>query len=216
MAGLRLLADRTGGRAALFMKGEEALAHIDRTSRSQYVLGYYPTNGEQNGRYRHITVKVTRPGLTALYRNGYFARQLLVPTDRRQFMAFSRILAAGSYPGPIRDIGVSVDATRDASTGEVRVAVSVKPDRIRVVERDGRQFVELDVALFNGDTRDRLISQLWQRIDLNLSAAEMSTAISNDIQYTMRFTPQRTPANVKVVVYDHVSDLIGTAAAPVR
>ena len=216
MAGLRLLADRTGGRAALFKKGADALADIDRTSRSQYVLGYYPTNGEQDGRYRNITVKVTRPGVTALYRNGYFARQLLVPTDRRRFMAFSRILAAGSYPGPIRDIGVSVDATRDLSTGEIRVAVVVTPHRIRVVERDGRQFVELDVALFKGDTRDRLISQLWQRIDLNLSAAEMATAMSNDIQYTMRFTPQRTPANVKVVVYDHVSDLIGTAAAPVR
>lgn len=216
MAGLRLLADRTGGRAALFKTGAQALGDIDRASRSQYVLGYYPTNGEQDGRYRKITVKVTRPGVTALYRNGYFARQLLVPTDRRQFMAFSRILAAGSYPGAIRDIAVSVNATRDPATGEVRIAVTVKPNRLRVVERDGRHFVELDVALFNGDTRDELVSQLWQRIDLNLSAAEMATAMSNDIKYTMRFIPERTPANVKVVVYDHVSDLIGTAAAPVR
>lgn len=216
MAGLRLLADRTGGRAALFKKGAEALDDIDRASRSQYTLGYYPSNGEQDGRYRSITVKVTRPGVTALYRNGYYARQQLVPTDRRQFMAFSRILAAGNYPGPIRDIGLQVEASVDRATSEVRIAVTVKPDRLRVTERDGRQYVELDVAVFNGDTRDRLVSQMWQRIDLNLTPAEMAIAMSNDIAYTLRFTPQRMPANVKVVVYDHVSDLIGSAGAPVR
>ena len=216
MAGLKTLAERTGGSAALFMRGSAALDRIDRSSRSQYMIGYYPTNGEQNGRFRRITVKVRRPDVTVLYRSGYYARPQLVPVDRRQFMAYSRILAAGNYPGPIGDIGVSVDATVNRASGEVRIAVAVKPDGLRVVEREGVHLVELDVAVFSGDERERLVNQLWQRIDLKLSASELADALSKDIRYTLTFKPERAPAHVKVIVYDHASDLLGSGTSAVR
>ena len=111
LEGLKTLAERTGGRAALFKWGDAALDAIDRSSRSQYLLGYYPANGDQDGRFRRITVKVNRPGVDVFYRRGYYARQQLVPLDRRQFMAYNRITAAGNYPGAIGDITVSVEAS---------------------------------------------------------------------------------------------------------
>ncbi|MEX2273530.1 MAG: VWA domain-containing protein [Vicinamibacterales bacterium] len=216
LAGLRTLAERTGGRAALFKRGHEALADIDRASRSQYVVGYYPDRSEQDGRYRRITVNVTRPGLTVLYRNGYYARQQLVPIDRRQFMAHNRIIAAGSYPGPIGDIGVKVDAAFDRATRDVQIRLAIEPDTLRVVQQDGVHLIELDVAVYSGDQREGLVSQLWQRIDLRLTAEELASALAHDIRYTLTFRSERVPAHVKVVVYDHAADLTGTAAATVR
>ncbi len=214
--GLKTLAERTGGRAALFKWGDEALADIDRASRSQYLLGYYPADGTQDGKFRKITVKVNRPGVRVLYRHGYFARQQLVPLDRRQFMAYNRIVAAGNYPRPLGDIQVGVAAAYDRAAGEVRIELSVKPGKLRVVERDGIHYIELDVAVFSGDAREAVVSELWQRIDLKLTSAELATALQQDIKYTLTFTPDRVPAHAKVVVYDHVSDLVGTATTRIR
>lgn len=216
LEGLKTLAERTGGRAALFKWGDAALDAIDRSSRSQYLLGYYPANGDQDGRFRRITVKVNRPGVDVFYRRGYYARQQLVPLDRRQFMAYNRITAAGNYPGAIGDITVSVEASYDATAKEVRIALAIAPGRLRVVERGGRHHVELDVAVFSGDRRERIVSELWQRIDLDLTAAELDAARRQDIKYSLTFAPDRVPAHVKVVVYDHAADLIGSAAARVR
>ena len=216
LEGLKTLAERTGGRAALFKWGDAALADIDRAARSQYLLGYYPVNGTQDGRFRRITVKVKRPDVRVLYRHGYFARTQLVPLDRRQFMAYNRIIAAGNYARPIGDIPVGVDATYDRAAGEIRISLSIKPDKLRVVEKDGLHFVELDVAVFSGDGRERVLSELWQRIDLKLTAAELFAARQQDIKYSLTFKPDRVPAHAKVVVYDHAADLIGSATARVR
>ena len=216
LEGLKILAERTGGRASLFKWGDEALEAIDVASRSQYVLGYYPTNGTQDGRFRRITVKVGRPDVRVFYRRGYFARQQLVPIDRRQFLSYHRIVSAGNYAAPIRDIGVTVDAVYDRESREVRIALSVKPGNLRVVPRDGRHAIELDVAVFSGDARERVVSDLWQRIDLSLTDEELAAALASDIKYTLTFTPDRVPAHVKVVVYDHAADLTGSATARVR
>lgn len=216
LEGLKTLAERTGGRAALFKWGDAALDAIDRSSRSQYLLGYYPANGGQDGRFRRITVKVNRPGVDVFYRRGYYARQQLVPLDRRQFMAYNRITAAGNYPGAIGDITVGVEAAYDTTAQEVRIALAIAPGKLRVVERGGRHHIELDVAVFSGDRRERIVSELWQRIDLDLTAAELEAAQRQDIKYALTFAPARVPAHVKVVVYDHAADLIGSAAARVR
>lgn len=216
LEGLKTLAERTGGRAALFKWGDAALADIDRASRSQYLLGYYPATSEQDGTFRRITVKVDRPGARVLYRHGYFARPQLVPLDRREFMAYNRIAAAGNYAGTLRDIGVEVDATWDRAAGEVRIQLAVDPKGLRVVERDGVHHVELDVAVYSGDARQRLASETRQRIDLKLTSEELFAAMQQDIRYTLTFNPQRVPAHVKVVVYDHAADRTGSATARVR
>ena len=98
----------------------------------------------------------------------------------------------------------------------MRIALAIAPGRLRVVERGGRHHVELDVAVFSGDRRERIVSELWQRIDLDLTAAELDAARRQDIKYSLTFAPDRVPAHVKVVVYDHAADLIGSAAARVR
>lgn len=214
--GLKTLAARTGGRASLFKTGDEALAVIDESSRSHYLLGYYPADGTQDGRFRRVTVKVNRPGVTVLHRAGYFARRQLVPLDRREFMAYNRIIAAGNYAGDVRDIGVKVDASWDRATRELNAVLRIAPARLRVVETNGVHAIELDVAVFSGDAREGMVSEHWQRIDLKLTPAELAAALQQDIKYTLTFQTSRVPAHVKVIVYDHAADLVGSASARVK
>ena len=76
---LRSLADSTGG-VAFFPKGLDEVDDITRTVardiRSQYTIGYKPTNHSQNGAYRVIEVRAQAPGhrkLTVRTRSGYYS-----------------------------------------------------------------------------------------------------------------------------------------------
>jgi VWFA-related protein len=70
------MADDTGGRVIEVHNEstlEKAFDQISEELRSQYVLGYYPTNTKRDGAFRKITVQVARPDVKILARKGYYA-----------------------------------------------------------------------------------------------------------------------------------------------
>jgi VWFA-related protein len=80
---LRKVAERTGGRA--FFPSDEttlraAFAQIELELRSQYLIGYSPSNKASDGSYRQINLEIVNPELRKqklrlLYRQGYYARR---------------------------------------------------------------------------------------------------------------------------------------------
>lgn len=70
------MANDTGGRV-IDVHNEKSLEtafdQISEELRSQYVLGYYPTNTKRDGTFRKIKVEVTRPDTKILARKGYYA-----------------------------------------------------------------------------------------------------------------------------------------------
>jgi len=73
---LKKLAEETGGRA-IFPSGpeklQEAFEQIAAELRTQYSLGYTPTNRVRDGRFRKIEIKIKRGGLRVQARRGYYA-----------------------------------------------------------------------------------------------------------------------------------------------
>jgi Ca-activated chloride channel family protein len=74
---LRQLAEETGGRAFFTEDLAElgrSLDGIARELRSQYLIAYEPANGNYDGKYRQIEVKLPkRKDLKARTRKGYIA-----------------------------------------------------------------------------------------------------------------------------------------------
>jgi Ca-activated chloride channel family protein len=73
---LRRMAVETGGRMfttkeAMGLAG--VYSRIAEELTSQYVLGYLSTNGQPDGRWRQLSVRVAQPNLRARTRTGYFA-----------------------------------------------------------------------------------------------------------------------------------------------
>jgi hypothetical protein len=71
---LRELADRSGGqvyRADTVATLPQAFAAIAAELRTQYLLGYYPKNKDENNAYRKIQVKTTRKDIAVRARPGY-------------------------------------------------------------------------------------------------------------------------------------------------
>ena len=80
---LRKVSDRTGGRAFFPTQPDElqgSFAQIDQELRSQYLIGYSPTNKSRDGSYRRIRIEIINPELRqnksqVFYRQGYYAKK---------------------------------------------------------------------------------------------------------------------------------------------
>ena len=73
---LEKISEETGGRMIKVRKLDELPAAIEKLSRdlrSQYVLGYYSSNAQNDGRYRKVRVMVNQPTVHASWRHGYYA-----------------------------------------------------------------------------------------------------------------------------------------------
>jgi VWFA-related protein len=87
---LRFIANSTGGfiihNTNDFAGG---FARIDDDFRTYYLLSYRPANQEFDGKFRKLTVEVSRPGVKVRARNGYYAvspnDSLLTPEQRSLF-----------------------------------------------------------------------------------------------------------------------------------
>ena len=70
------LAEETGGRVISVSsekKLREAFNEISEELRSQYTLGYYPTNSSRDGKFRKIKIEMPDHDLKVLARKGYYA-----------------------------------------------------------------------------------------------------------------------------------------------
>jgi VWFA-related protein len=74
---LKELAEPTGGRMFDTGKKRKSLSEIYQTIedelRSQYAIGYVPSNQEHDGKFRKLAVKVSPAGLHVSVRRGYYA-----------------------------------------------------------------------------------------------------------------------------------------------
>ncbi|MDT8068842.1 MAG: VWA domain-containing protein [Terriglobia bacterium] len=78
---LATLATDTGGRAFFDTNDfTKAYQRVQDDTALYYVLGYRSSNPRMDGRYRHISVKVNRPGVKLEYRSGYYG-----PRDFQHF-----------------------------------------------------------------------------------------------------------------------------------
>ena len=74
---LRLLSERTGGRVYPVKRLEDLAGvykQVGDELRSQYSIGYYPTNRAHDGRWRVIRVETSAPGVNVRARSGYWAK----------------------------------------------------------------------------------------------------------------------------------------------
>ena len=73
---MKALAEKSGGRllrADTLKSLPDAFAQIAAELRTQYMLGYYPTDKTRDDRYRKIKVTTTRKNVAIRARPGYLA-----------------------------------------------------------------------------------------------------------------------------------------------
>lgn len=216
---MRAIARRTGGLSSAYKYASQALDRLDRATRFQYLLGYYPANTDWDGEPRRIEVRVNRPGLTVLHRHSYFAREDLVPFDRRAFLTHSRITGASAYRVLMRDVAVTVTGAvfRERNNQwQARAEVSIDPSTLAFEQIDGRHVAEIDVAVFVGARNQRQVGEVRRRVELKLEPESYARMQKEGVKFETMIELTGQPRYLKAVVYDYAADRLGSAVAEIK
>jgi VWFA-related protein len=212
LSALRTLAERTGGLVSVSNYGATAINRILDATSFGYQLAYTPTNARFDNRYRRIEVQVKRPDLRVLHRQGYLAR-VDAPYDRRQYLSYTRILAAARWGPDINDIKVDFKASDRNENGRrgAYIEATVDASRIRTVrDAEGRRIVALNLGIFCTDRQRQNTGELWQPIDLRLSEESYAAMMKKGLTFNVVVPVKMPPDNVKLIIYDYAGDLLGS------
>jgi hypothetical protein len=214
MATIKILTDQTGGQRFTSVRPQDAFDRIDRSSRSGYLLGYYPLDQRKDGRFRKIEVRVNRPDVTVHVRGGYYATDTPPSADRTRIMADSRILTAAAVDERLTDIRVSANvATSRQDDGRWTTNVSGRIDAKRLgwmSSTDGRYQVSLELAIVCIDSKGLLVGEHRQPLVITIGSDAYKKALESGLNYALPVTAARLPSEVKVIVYDPARDLLGS------
>jgi VWFA-related protein len=215
---LKSMSDLTGGLSATRQYAQPAVDRIDTATRFGYLLGYQPQKTAIDRRYRRISVRVNRPGVTVLFRHGYYAEDVPLPVDRRAFLTNRRISAAGYYGSAIPDIRVSLSAslTKAPRAAEVRLDVKVDASRVAFSTDEDRHVASLDVVIYAADAKERIVGESRHKMDLKLKEETYQRYMREGIPFEVTMRAALPPEYVKVIVYDYEADLLGSSIVKVK
>ena len=216
LSALRAVSDLSGGQAAISTRGETAFDRILAATSSGYLLGYSPSNGSMDGRFRQLKLEVKRRNVTVLYRRGYYARAELESFDPRRSLAMTRIVAAANLHDDINDLPLTLRLTdlRQTTPRQVRVDVIVNAERVvfatrRTPDGVGEHIAALNVAIFCSDANREEVGEMWKTFDIPVTAADFERTRKEGLRFSVDVPVRRRPSQVRVVVYDYGSDLVG-------
>jgi VWFA-related protein len=217
---LRSLSTLTGGQASINEYTRRGLDRVDLSTRASYLLGYYPAKPLGDGGYRNLVVKVNRPGVTVLYRRGYFARLAPPVFNRQKFLTDSRVVSAALAKGDVRDIVVRVKVTRvpgkGGSADEVIVDATIDIGRIAFKVIDGNHVGTIDIVVFFADARGRVVQENWQKASLQVPVTAFERVTRDGVPYRLQMPVKDSVRLLKVVVYNYEKDTVGSAEAVVK
>jgi hypothetical protein len=218
----RTLAAMTGGTATFYSYASKALTALDRGSRFQYLLGYYPQVVATPDTYRTVRVVVNRPAgtATARYRHGYrFTASADDELQLRQAVseeAIQRTLRRLTGAEPVRYLpglrpffpSLKVTGTSSQSVGGlgIQVTLSFDPLRIAFAPEANRYRSTLDLAVLVTDKTGTTVGELTQPLEVVLSAEEFKRAKKHWLLTRVTVPVRGTPARVHAVLYDYESD----------
>jgi hypothetical protein len=225
----RAVAERTGGIASLYRYANVPLDQIERASRFQYLLGYYPTATHAPDVHRTVRVDVNRRDVTAQYRHGY----RLAPSvdDEQEFSAAAaeyrltteldrladtatetRLLQAGVRRTP--SLRITTETLRGKDGGsEMKVSLAFNALRVSL-EGDGnthRGIVHVAVVL--DDSTGTPVGELTRTVELSLTSKDMAQAKNQWIEFDVIVPFKGEPTRVRAAIYDTDRDAIRSAVS---
>jgi VWFA-related protein len=219
LAAFSNVAESTGGRASVGQDVGKSLNRLDETTRIVYQLGYYPDDDRLDGKFRQISVRVNRPGVKVSCRHGYYARDTLRPFNREEFLAYSRIAAAGGYESEIADLPIQVTAAKtkdDIGRPQIKVDLQVDPEKVGFKMVNDRHVSRLYITVFYADGDGNHLGDSWQTMNMELPEESYQRTLKAGIQYST-LIPQKTPSAIlKVIIYDASGDKVGSKLVKVR
>jgi VWFA-related protein len=207
------LAADTGGKAMLDNNDLGAgIRQAQEAITSYYIIGYYPTNTNLDGKYRRIKVTLKEtPNAKVDFRQGYFGGKTFDKyTTADKERQLEDALALGD---PITDLTIAMEINYfQLNRAEYFVPITVKiPGNELALARSGG--ADKTLIDFIGEIRDDYgspITNLRDKVDIKLSGETVSELSRRPIQYDSGFTLLPGKYVIKFLARDAETGRIGT------
>jgi VWFA-related protein len=177
------LAADTGGKAFLDSNDfSQIFNRVQQDTSFYYLLGYRSSNAAQDGQYRHISVRVNRPGVKIEYRRGYYAPADFQHTPRQDREEQLEQELASELPSTDLPIFLSTGYFRIANRKFLApISIVVPGSEIPFVRSKDRDKASIDVLGVVVDGSKRPVARIRDTIKL---ALQMSQEVrQKNVQY---------------------------------
>jgi VWFA-related protein len=208
------LAADTGGKALLDNNDlGTGIVEAEQAISSYYILGYYTTNENLDGKFRRIKITLNRPELAAAlnFRQGYYAG--------KQFGKFSasekeRQLEDALMMGdPITDLTIAMEVDYfqlNRAEYFVPLVVKIPGSELALARKGGFERTLID---FIGEVKDEYgttVSNVRDHVDIKISDQTAAELARHPIEYDTGFTLLPGTYTVKFLARDAETGRIGT------
>ncbi|MGO8786571.1 MAG: VWA domain-containing protein [Terriglobia bacterium] len=213
---LATLATDTGGRTFYDLNDfTPAFEEVQKENSSYYLIGYSPTNTHSDGRFRHIRVEVSRPGLKVQARPGYFA-----PKNFRQFTRQDKELQLQQVMDlevPFVDLPFVVETAyfrRPDKKFTVVLAAKIPGSQVAFLKKSGKQETEFDFAWKVTDAQNHTAGGLRDTLPVRVTTDTYQEIIGSNLFYEGEVVLPPGKYNLKAVVRENETGKIGTFETP--
>jgi VWFA-related protein len=209
-SGLRALAWATGGFPIFNYNDLRAgLQRVLTDNEAYYLLGYYPTNSTQDGKFRKIKVTIRgRPDLIVRTRQGYIARREEEKKESKQ----ERVKRALASLVPLRNVKVELIKAEQLIGRLLKVMIRLDPSSMKFEEEGDRHTASFEVIGFAYDISGRLVDGFSKTFNLKLKHDTYSLALQGGINVSGQMSLKGPGLySIRVVVIDRKANQIGTA-----
>lgn len=213
---LYALAADTGGKALLDNNDlTMGIRNAQQATSSYYLLGYYTTNAEKDGKFRRIKITLANGEEATLeYRQGYYAGK-----DFSKFNTADKerqLEDALMLPDPVTELTIAMEVNYfQLNRAEYFVPIAVKiPGReLALAKKRGAQHTMID---FIGEVKDSYgstVQNLRDSVDIKLTDNTAQELATRPIQYDGGFTLLPGKYVIKFLARDNETGRIGTYQA---
>lgn len=211
------LASDTGGKALLdYNDLASGIVQAEQAVSSYYILGYYTTNPNLDGKFRRIKISLNGNLAANLdYRQGYFAgKQFGKFTKAEKERQLEDALMLGD---PVTELTIAMEVDYfqlNRAEYFVPVVVKIPGSELVLAKRGGAEHTLLD---FIGEIKDEYgstISNVRDKVDIKLSDATAAELAKRPIEYDTGFTLLPGKYRIKILARDAETGRIGTYEMP--
>jgi VWFA-related protein len=209
------LAADTGGKALLdYNDLSRGIAQAQKAISSYYIIGYYTTNQNLDGKFRRIKISLNGGQNAELnYRQGYFARKQFgkfTPAEKERQLEEALMLE-----DPITELTIAMELDYfqlNRAEYFVPLVVKIPGSELVLAKRGGAERTLLD---FIGEIKDEFgvtVTNVRDKVDIKLSDATAAELAKRPIQYDTGFTLLPGKYKLKFLARDAETGRIGTYA----
>jgi VWFA-related protein len=210
---MNIMAERTGGKAYYNSNDlKNAIRGAIDDAQVTYILGYYPTHNNWDGKFHNLKVQITRKGVNVRNRLGYFAFAEVPQNqeDRRKALreaAWSALEAT--------QLGLVVRAARDIpQPGRLRVVLSLDLHTVNLEQKGDRWVGGIDILFVQQPGPGQPAAVLNDALSLNLTKDTYAQAMKTGLRFGKDLDLASAGYLLRVAARDVATGNVGSVNIP--